>query len=49
MLKEKIYDKIVINRECAIHDPDNLQKFWISTEATKLFNTIINSVKNALH
>ena len=23
MLKEKIYNKIVINRECAIHDPDN--------------------------
>ena len=45
MLKEKIYNKIVINRECTIHDPETTSESLQGP--TKLFNTIINSVKTA--
>ena len=48
MFKKKIYNEIVIYKECAIHKPHSFQQFCVSTEATKMFKTILNSVTNAL-
>ena len=42
MLKRKIDNEMVINKESAIHNPESFQKLCISRGVTKLFDTILN-------
>ena len=48
-MQEDIYNEIVINKKTAMHNPDSFQQFFISTRASKLFNTILNLETTALH
>jgi len=49
MLKKKIYNEIVINKEETVYDPDRFRECCISAGATKLFDTILGSSTSSLH
>ena len=49
LVKKKIYDDIVVNKAETAYDPDSFRKFCISAGATKLFDTILDSVTGSWH
>ncbi|XP_066016602.1 uncharacterized protein [Pocillopora verrucosa] len=44
-----IYDDIVVNKVETVYDPDSFREFCISAGATKLFDTILDSVIGSWH
>ena len=48
LVKKKIYDDIVVNKAETVYDPDSFREFCISAGATKLFDTILDSVTGSL-
>ena len=49
LVKKKIYDDIVFNKAETVYDPDSFREFCISAGATKLFDTILDSVTGSRH
>ncbi|XP_015755582.1 PREDICTED: uncharacterized protein LOC107335130 isoform X2 [Acropora digitifera] len=49
MVKKKIYNAIVINKQETVYDPDRFREFCISAGATKLFDTILASITSLRH
>ena len=49
MVKKKIYNEIVINKEKTVYDPDRFREFCISAGATKLFDTVLGSITSSRH
>ena len=49
LVKKKIYDDIVFNKAETVYDPDSFREFCISAGATKLFDTILDSVTGSWH
>lgn len=49
MVKKKIYNDIVINKQETVYDPDRFRRFCISAGATKLFDTILGSITSFRH
>ena len=49
MVKKKIYNAIVINKQETVYDPDRFREFCISAGATKLFDTILGSITSFRH
>ena len=49
LVKKKIYDDIVFNKAETVYDPDRFREFCISAGATKLFDTILDSVTGSRH
>ena len=49
LVKKKIYDDIVVIKAETLYDPDSFREFYISAGATKLFNTILDSVTGSRH
>ena len=49
MVKKKIYNAIVINKQETVYDPDRFREFYISAGATKLFDTILGSIISFRH
>lgn len=49
MVKNKIYNAIVINKQETVYEPDRFREFCISAGATKLFDTILCSITSFRH
>ena len=49
MVKNKIYNAIVINKQETVYDPNRFREFCISAGATKLFDTILGSITSFRH
>ena len=49
LVEKKIYDDIVFNKAETVYDPDSFREFCISAGATKLFDTILDSVTGSQH
>lgn len=49
MVKKKIYNEIVVNKEETVYDPDRFREFCIAAEATKLFDSILGSITSSRH
>ena len=49
LVKKKIYRDIVVIKAETLYDPDSFREFYISAGATKLFNTILDSVTGSWH
>ena len=49
MVKKKIYNEIVINKEETVYDPDRFREVCISAGATRLFDTILGSITSSRH
>ena len=49
MVKKKIYNDLVINRQETVYDPDRFREFCISAGATKLFDTILGCITSFRH
>ena len=49
LVKKKIYDDIVFKKAETVYDPDSFREFCISAGATKLFDTILDSVTGSQH
>ena len=49
LVKKMIYDDIVVNKVETVYDPDSFREFCISAGATKLFETILDSVTGSWH
>ena len=49
LVKKKIYRDIVFIKAETLYDPDSFREFYIPASATKLFNTILDSVTGSQH
>ena len=49
MVKKKIYNAIVINKQETVYDSDRFREVCISAGATKLFDTILGSITSFRH
>ncbi|KAL9975509.1 hypothetical protein ACROYT_G012678 [Oculina patagonica] len=49
MVKRRIYSEMVTNKKETVYDPDSFREFCISAGATKLFDTILESITSSRH